>query len=127
MTGQFVFPRVQALPGVGRAGLCVDGVERVGYEYGAGASRPFVFPVFSPTGSLLTRMGHPNPIGHEHHKSVWFGHQRVGGLNFWEERPGTDICIRHRRIALFQDGLDWGGIVVDLDWWGEAGQFCISN
>ncbi len=89
MTGSLVFPQVQAVPQVGRVALCVDGTERVGYEFGEGASRPFLFPVIGPSGSILTRLGHPNPIGHEHHKSVWFGHQSVAGINFWEERPGN--------------------------------------
>jgi hypothetical protein len=118
MTGSFVFPQVQAVPQVGRVALCVDGTERVGYEFGEGASRPFLFPVIGPSGSILTRLGHPNPIGHEHHKSVWFGHQSVAGINFWEERPGTDVRIRHRRVRLFQDGHQWGGLVAELDWWG---------
>lgn len=118
MTGSFVFPRVQAIPQIGRVALCVDGVERVGYEFGEGTSRPFLFPLIGPSGSMLTRLGHPNPIGHEHHKSVWFGHQSVGGINFWEEQPGTDVRIRHRRVRLFHDGHDWGGLTAELDWWG---------
>ena len=114
------FPRVQVIPQIGRASLCIDGVERVGYEFGEGASRPFLFPLIGPSGAGLTRLGHPNPIGHEHHKSIWFGHASVGGINFWEERPNTDIRIRHRRVRLYQDGADWGGLVADLDWWAHG-------
>jgi hypothetical protein len=120
MTGSYVFPRVQVIPQVERAGWRIDGVERVAYDFGSSSARPFLFPLIGPSGALLTRMGHPDPIGHEHHKSVWFGHQSVAGLNFWEERSNTDIRIRQRRVRLYHDGHDWGGLVADLDWWGKG-------
>ena len=120
MRGSPTFPRVQAIPGVDRASLRVDGVERAGYEYAEGGMRPYVFPLVGASGAVLTRMGHPNPIGHEHHKSVWFGHQNIGGTNFWEDRPSSDIRIRHRCVRLFHDGQEWGGLVADLDWWAQG-------
>ena len=120
MREPFLFPRVQAIPGIRRASLCIDGIERVGYDFGVGETRPFFFPLIGATGRMLTRMGHPKPVGHEHHKSVWFGHQFVNGINFWEERPGTEVQVRHRRVVLYQDGADWAGFVADLDWWAEG-------
>ena len=57
---------------------------------------------------------------HEHHKSIWFGHQSVGGINFWEDRPSSDIRIRHRAVKLYHDGPSWGGLVADLDWWANG-------
>jgi hypothetical protein len=120
MPAPFVFPRVQALPGIDRASLRVDGVERVGYEFGPGKPRPFLFPVVGSSGAQLTRLGHPNPVGHEHHRSVWFGHQKINTINFWEERSGTDIQIRHKRVVIYQDGSDWAGLVAELDWWAAG-------
>ncbi len=120
MKDSYVFPRIQAIPQIGRASLCIDGRERVGYEFGEGMSRPFLFPLVGPAGAHLTRMGHPNPVGHEHHKSVWFGHQNVAGINFWEEKAGTDIRIRHRRVVVYQDGAEWGGLVAEWDWWAQG-------
>jgi hypothetical protein len=108
------------LPGIDRAGFLVEGVERVGYEFRPGGSRPFFFPVVGPSGAALTRMGHPNPVGHEHHKSVWFGHQKVNGVNFWEEPRGTDVSVRHRRVTLYHDGDDFGGLVAELEWWAQG-------
>ena len=120
MRDSFEFPRVQALPEIDRASLRVDGVERVGYEFGSGTTRPFLFPLVGPSGRGLTRMGHPNPVGHEHHKSVWFGHEKVAGVNFWADRPGSDVRIRHRRITIYQDGKDRGGLAAELDWWADG-------
>jgi hypothetical protein len=117
MTASFVFPRVQALPGIDRASMRIDGVERVGYEFGQSKPRPFLFPVVGPSGPQLTRMGHPNPVGHEHHRSVWFGHQKINSINFWEERAQSDIQIRHKRVVVYQDGPDWAALMAELDWW----------
>lgn len=116
----FVFPRIQVLPQIDRASLRIDGIERVGYEFGYGKSRPFLYPLVGNSGACLTRMGHPNPIGHEHHKSIWFAHQKVGGVNFWEEREHSDVQVRHKRVVLYQDGSDWAGLVADLDWWAHG-------
>ena len=115
MTGSPTFPRVQAIPEIGRTSLRLDGVELAGYEFGEGGTRPYVFPLIGPSGTCVTRLGHPNPIGHEHHKSVWFGHQSVAGINFWEDQPSSDIRIRHRCVRLYHDGNRWGGLVADLD------------
>ena len=51
MKSSVSFPRVQAIPGIARASLCVDGVERAGYEFGEGGSRPFIFPLIGPSGA----------------------------------------------------------------------------
>jgi hypothetical protein len=120
MTGTFRFPRVQAVPEIGRASLRIDGVERVGYHFGTGDARPYLFPVIGASGAQLTRLGHPDPTSHEHQKSIWFGHAGVAGVNFWDERPNTDIRIRHRAIRVYHDGPNWGGLVADLDWWAEG-------
>ena len=51
MTVADAFPRIQVIPQIGRASLCIDGAERVGYEFGEGAARPFLFPVIGPSGA----------------------------------------------------------------------------
>ena len=117
MKTPFSFPKVQVVPGLDRADFLVDGVLRTSYQFGSDGKRPFLFPLLGPSGAMLTRMGHPNPVGHEHHKSVWFGHQKVNGVNFWEERATNDVSVKHRRVVLYHDGDDWGGLVAEIDWW----------
>jgi hypothetical protein len=116
----YSFPKVQVIPEVGRASFQVDGVERLTYHFGQGASRPFLFPLVGPSGATLTRMGHPNPGGHEHHKSVWFGHESIDGVNFWEEPVNSDVRIRHQSVELYHDADDFGGLVARLVWWARG-------
>ncbi|QDV36452.1 DUF6807 domain-containing protein [Tautonia plasticadhaerens] len=116
----FQFPRCQAIPGVDRASLAIDGREVVGYEYAPGGSRPFFYPMLGPSGRMLTRMGHPNPVGHDHHKSAWFGHQFVDGINFWGEPQGKDVQVRHRRVLWYEDRADWAAFAAELEWYAEG-------
>jgi hypothetical protein len=44
----------------------------------------------------------------------------VAGINFWADRPSSEVRIRHRRVVLYQDGNDRGGLVADLDWWADG-------
>ena len=120
MTGSYQFPEFQVIPQVDRASFRVGGMERLGYEFGSNGARPFLYPLLSSSGALLTRLGHPDPVGHGHHKSIWFGHGSVDGVNFWEERPNTDIRIRHRRVRSYEDGQDRATFAAELDWWAHG-------
>lgn len=124
MPSEFDFPRVQAIPQIQRASFRLDGVERFGYEFAPGESRPFFYPLLGPSGAELTRMGHPNPVGHEHHKSIWFAHQYVirGGrdlseaVNFWEEPRDPAVRVRHERVIAYRDGDDYSALAADVAW-----------
>lgn len=58
------------------------------YRYPADLEKPFLFPVFAPNGSVITR-GFPieprkgERIDHPHHIGIWFNHGNVNGLDFW--------------------------------------------
>ena len=57
----------------------------------AGASRPYCFPVHAPGGAMLTEDA---PADHPHHRSLWFAHGKVDGVDFWSQGPkaGTTIA-----------------------------------
>jgi hypothetical protein len=61
-------------------------------EYVIGeANKPYLFPVFGPTGKSMTR-AYPmqkvegEQLDHYHHRGVWFGHENINGINSWTER-----------------------------------------
>ncbi|MDA1231849.1 MAG: PmoA family protein, partial [Planctomycetota bacterium] len=54
----------------------IDDREVLRWNSGLDYPRPFFFPVVSPSGAMLTRMGHPGAPDHGHHQSVWFAHHK---------------------------------------------------
>ena len=94
--------------------LQIDGREVTRWHFGSDAPRPFFYPLIGPTsGESLTRMGHPGAQNHDHHRSVWFAHSKLLGIDFWSDI--TDAQIRQRFWYAHQDGqtaqtamlLDW--------------------
>ncbi len=112
----FRVPRVQVVPQPDdQVSFQVDGQEKLRWHSSPRYPRPFFFPLIGPSGRSLTRMGHPAAPDHDHHRALWWGHQSVGGVNFWEERGGSQQ-IRQEAWIHYQDGPHEAGIVVRLGW-----------
>jgi hypothetical protein len=68
--------------------VMVDGKLFTSYRYPSDLEKPFLFPVISPNGSIVTR-GYPleprkgERVDHPHHIGLWFNHGNVNGLDFW--------------------------------------------
>ncbi len=110
-------PAVQIVPQADdQVSFQVDGQERLRWHAGKRSPRPFFFPLVGPSGRSLTRMGHPAAPDHNHHRSFWWGHQNIGGVNFWEERGDTQQ-VRQDNWVHYQDGPEEAGIVVRIGWY----------
>jgi hypothetical protein len=108
-------PRCQVVPLPDQqVSFQVDGVQRLGWHFGWSYPRPFFYPLIGPSGSCLTRMGHPGAPDHDHHRSVWFAHAKVLGIDFWGDR--TPARIRQRTWLCYQDG-DEAAMAVLLGWY----------
>ena len=59
-----------------------------------GLYRPYVFPLRTVQGHVVTQAG---PADHPHHLSIWVAHSKVNGLNFWA--PETLGICPHRRSS----------------------------
>ncbi len=80
----------------------IDGDEKLRWHYGSQYPRPFFFPLHGPSGQPLTRMGHPGAQNHDHHRSIWFAHHGVDGIDFWSD--STDARIRQTHWYRYRDG-----------------------
>jgi hypothetical protein len=110
----YTVPRVQVLPlPDDQLSFQVEGVERLRWHFAPRYPRPFFYPLLGPSGLSLSRMGHPAAPDHDHHRSLWLGHQNIQGVNFWEERGGSQQ-IRQETWLHYQDGADEAGMVVRL-------------
>lgn len=112
----FKFPRCQLVPLPDeQLSFQIDNVERLRWHHGASYPRPFFFPLLGPTGTSLTRMGHPGAPDHDHHRSIWFSHNKVLGIDFWSDR--SPARIRQKNWLCYQDGEDEATMAVLLGWY----------
>lgn len=95
----------------GEAVVAVDGVERLRYAYGA-RRRPFVHPLTTPAGHVLTRDA---PADHPWHHGLWFTIKFVNGENFWEEYDAYGV-LRHDGVPGIEHDGPRQSIVGSLRW-----------
>jgi hypothetical protein len=112
----FNFPRCDILPLPDhQVAFRIDGGERLRWHYGPSYPRPFFYPLLGPSGAPLTRLGHPGAPDHDHHRSIWFAHNKVLGIDFWADR-GT-ARVRQKSWLCYQDGDDEAALAVLLGWY----------
>jgi hypothetical protein len=63
------------------------------YVYGDGASRSYCYPILAADGTPLTRdfpmkKDTGDDTDHPWHRSLWFAHSMVNGVDFWNEGAG---------------------------------------
>ncbi len=62
------------------------------------SAKPYLFPILGPDGLAMTRAYPMQDVDderkdHPHHRSFWFTHGEVNGVDFWSERPGRHGTI----------------------------------
>jgi hypothetical protein len=93
--------------------------------------QPIIWPIIGPGGQAMTRqfpMGDALPgeeRDHPHHRSLWFNHGVVNGLDFWLEpgRRGPDTQIAQRGEATIESG-ESAKIVTRNDWMSDDAKVC---
>lgn len=109
-----------------RVTVTVDGNPFAEYLTCSG-TKPVVWPIIGPTGKRMTR-DYPmvektkhERADHVHHRSMWFTHGNVNGINFWAESPrGKKMKknageIKHREFVKVEGGKT-ATIVTRNDW-----------
>ena len=103
----------------------IDGQPFTEYLTCAG-TKPVLWPIIGPTGKPMTRqwpMGEGKPEereDHIHHRSLWFTHGDVNGVNFWSEHPGAGKIV-HRDFLQVQGGQQ-AVITARNDWLSSDGK-----
>lgn len=100
-------------------GLRVDVGGQVFTEYVTkGAQRPYMYPIIGPSGANLAR---PYPMekggaeDHPHHRSFWFTHGGINGVDFWGngEKNGTQ---KHVAFDKIESSGNKGSFVARTSW-----------
>lgn len=93
------------------------------------AQRPYMYPITGPSGANLAR---PYPMekggaeDHPHHRSMWFTHGGVNGVDFWGngEKNGT---IKHTGFDQIKAEGAVGSFVAKSDWVLPNGTLVMSD
>jgi len=104
--------------------VTVDGKPFTTFHYGADVAKPYLAPLRSASGKIVTR-GFPmeNLPGesrdHVHHTGLWFSYDDVNGVKFWENHPSYTkphmgkIVVRSTE---FKDGGHMGALTATNEW-----------
>lgn len=81
----------------GKVRITVDGQLFADYVFD-GYSRPFLFPLIGPTGGKMTRSwpmaeAPDEQHDHPHHKSLWWAHGDMNGVDFWAEGKNSGKAV----------------------------------
>ncbi len=84
--------------------VTIDGELFTEYRTDLG-NKPILWPIIGPTGKEVTR-GFPmreaapgEAVDHVWHKSLWFGHERMNGVDFWLEPPTKQDDPEHGSVV----------------------------
>ena len=85
--------RVRLTPLADRVRVEIDGRLFTEYVFGDGATRPYCHPILAADGTPLTRdfpmkQTPGEDTDHPWHRSLWFAHSMVNGVDFWNEGTG---------------------------------------
>ena len=128
-------PRIQvvAQAGAPRVDVIVDGQPFTSYVFDPAQKKPFLYPLRTAAGTVVTR-GYPleprafERTDHPHHIGLWFNYGDVNGLDFWNnsdaipaERAAKMGTIVHRRVVDAASGNDQGALKVETEWVTSTG------
>ncbi|MCR9116432.1 MAG: PmoA family protein, partial [bacterium] len=63
---------------------------------------------------------HPGAPNHDHHRSVWFAHAKLDGIDFWSEN--TEARVKQKHWLAYVDGDDECVMASQLGWYDANGQ-----
>jgi hypothetical protein len=112
-----------------RVTVTVDGQPFAEYLTKSG-TKPAIWPIIGPSGKRMTReypmaaKAKHERADHPHHRSLWFTHGDVDGVDFWAERFGSKDekagVIKHREFVKIESG-NQAVIVTQNDWCKRVG------
>ena len=113
----------------------IDGKPFTTFHYGTEANKPFLAPLRSASGKIVTRhFPQENVPGeshdHLHHRGLWFSYDDVNGVKFWENDPSYKkghigrIVVRN---ASWKDGDRSGTLTATIEWRDPTGKVLLTE
>jgi Methane oxygenase PmoA len=104
--------------------VSINGKPFTAFHYGSEANKPFLAPLRSASGKIVTRRFPMESVqgesrDHLHHRGLWFSYDDVNGVKFWENDPSYN---RGRIGRIVVGGTEWkdddraGTLTAAIDW-----------
>lgn len=110
----------------------IDGELFTEYVF-AGHAKPILYPIIGPHGIEMTR-NYPmkedidnEAHDHPHHKSLWYTHDDVNGIQFWMEYPGDSSKMKPGSIVQKDLRIDGPSIITENEWTSPEQQVVCSD
>jgi hypothetical protein len=108
----------------------VDGKPFTTFHYGAGNGKPFLAPLRSASGKIVTRHFPMEEVAgesrdHVHHTGLWFSYDDINGTKFWENDPSYTKPHMGRivvRTAQYKEGDRSGALTATMEWRDTGGK-----
>jgi Methane oxygenase PmoA len=115
--------------------VTVDGKPFTIFHYGAESGKPYLAPLRSASGKIVTRRfpmeeAAGDSTDHLHHTGLWFSYDDVNGVKFWE----NDLSYNHPnmgriavRSANFKEGDKSGTLTAAMEWRDPGGKVLLLD
>lgn len=110
--------------------ITIDGKPFGTFYYGEAAPKPYLAPLRTASGIIVTR-GFPmekiegETRDHPHHRGLWFTHGDVNQIDFWANEPGgkgRKGKVKLEKIVAVKGGKKEGSIRASFLWVDDAGE-----
>ncbi len=117
--------------------VSIDGQPFTAFYFGTEATKPYLHPLRTADGTMVTR-GYPmeeiagEQRDHPHHRGVWFSHGAVNGVDFWaneesQRSRGDKGTIEFNEIDAVQSGDEKGLIEASFSWKAPGGDLLLTE
>lgn len=124
-----------------KIGVMIDGALFTEFFVaGETVTKPYLHPLRAPSGTYVTRMWPMEKVAeeariarpdHPHQRGLWFAHENVNGLDFWNNEATYTTPNRGKIVLAKLDevsgGKDQGVIAATFDWTDLAGHKLLNE
>ncbi|MGI8989961.1 MAG: DUF6807 family protein [Bryobacteraceae bacterium] len=110
------------------------------YMAGEGVTKPYLWPVRAASGTSVTRAWPMEKLpeedkekkDHPHQRGIWFAHENVNGIDFWNNEASYTEPPRRGRMVLKKvgevtSGKDKGSFTAGFDWTDRQGNVVLTE
>jgi hypothetical protein len=133
--------QVKITPGTGKIQIEIDGKQySTFYMTGDDVTKPYLWPVRAASGTYVTRAWpmekvaeeDNGPKDHPHQRGIWFAHDSVNGIDFWNNEASYNEPPKRgkmvlKKVGAVHSGKDKGSLAATFDWTDRQGNVALTE